>query len=216
MEIEGGQRTTKTAAELGMSVEDNAGTGGERGSFVYDINNSLLIASGGEAVHPEACMEKMVRLEEMAPVARLHWATIGDMLEKEGRGNPGQCNTQNGNYHGGVGGGWLDKGCARSGTSHGETGGSRLQGWVGGLAGRMNSGNNGGPSPGAVGGFGGWGGGAEDNGASGGGEGFSGGGSGVRGYVAKGGGSHCGGESCSGVTCGNPFDYGMVIIQEEP
>lgn len=90
VEIEGRQRTTKTAAELGMSVEDNAGTGGERGSFVYDINNSLLIASGGEAVHPEACMEKMVRLEkmfrleEMAPVARLHWATIGDMLEKEG------------------------------------------------------------------------------------------------------------------------------------
>ena len=34
MEIEGGQLTTKTAAEIGMSVQDNVGTGGGGGGGV--------------------------------------------------------------------------------------------------------------------------------------------------------------------------------------
>ena len=36
-----------TAAELGLSVEDNAGTGGGGGSFVYTTSNVLLLAAGG-------------------------------------------------------------------------------------------------------------------------------------------------------------------------
>ncbi|KAJ7369292.1 hypothetical protein OS493_039994 [Desmophyllum pertusum] len=37
VEVKGGQSTTRTAAELGLSVEDNAGTGGGGGSFcLYD------------------------------------------------------------------------------------------------------------------------------------------------------------------------------------
>jgi len=47
VEIQGGAKTTKTAAELGISVEDNAGTGGGGGSFVYTSDNNLLIAAGG-------------------------------------------------------------------------------------------------------------------------------------------------------------------------
>ena len=81
---------------------------------------------------------------------------------------------------GGGGAGWFGQGCTRLSSSHGERGGSRSQAWIGGRAGGMNSGNNEGPAPGAVGGFGGGGGGSEDNGASGGGGGYSGGGSGNR------------------------------------
>ena len=47
MEVEGGQKTNKTAAMLGLSVEDNAGTGGGGGSFVYTTGNVLLLAAGG-------------------------------------------------------------------------------------------------------------------------------------------------------------------------
>ena len=47
VEVKGGQSTQKTAAELGLSVEDNAGTGGGGGSFVYTTNNVLLLAAGG-------------------------------------------------------------------------------------------------------------------------------------------------------------------------
>ena len=35
VEVIDGRSTTQTAAELGLSVEDNAGTGGGGGSFVY-------------------------------------------------------------------------------------------------------------------------------------------------------------------------------------
>ena len=128
-------------------------------------------------------------------------------------GQPGECNTADASYHGGVGAGWFAQGCDRAGPSHGEKGGSRAQGWVGGQAGGMNSGNNGGPPPGAVGGFGGGGGGAEDNGASGGGGGYSGGGSGIHpNQAGGGGGSYCGGDICSGVTGGNVKDDGLVQI----
>ena len=130
-------------------------------------------------------------------------------------GQPGECNTVGGDYHGGVGAGWFAQGCARAGSEHGERGGSRAQGWVGGRAGGMNSGNNGGPPPGAVGGFGGGGGGSEDNGASGGGGGYSGGGSGTHAIQAGGGGgSYCSGTSCSGAAGGNLQDDGRVQVTE--
>ena len=47
VEVKGGRSTTLTAAQLGLSVEDNAGTGGGGGSFVYMSDNTLLIAAGG-------------------------------------------------------------------------------------------------------------------------------------------------------------------------
>ena len=43
MEVEGGQGTSQTVAQLGKSVEDNAGTGGGGGSFVYNTDNVLLL-----------------------------------------------------------------------------------------------------------------------------------------------------------------------------
>ena len=130
-------------------------------------------------------------------------------------GQPGKCNSNGDNYQGGVGAVWFGQGCTRLGSSHGERGGSRAQGWIGGQAGNMNSGNNGGPAPGAVGGFGGGGGGSEDNGASGGGGGYSGGGSGTHKHQAGGGGgSYCSGEDCSGLSGGNINDDGAVQINE--
>ena len=130
-------------------------------------------------------------------------------------GQPGECNTANANYHGGVGVGWYAQGCARVGQEHGERGGSLAQGWIGGRAGSMTSGYNGGPAPGGVGGFGGGGGGSEDNGGSGGGGGYSGGGSGNdRRQAGGGGGSYCSGQGCSGLTGGNSNDAGLVRITE--
>ena len=43
MEVEGVQGTSQTVAQLGKSVEDNAGTGGGGGSFVYNTDNVLLL-----------------------------------------------------------------------------------------------------------------------------------------------------------------------------
>ena len=213
VEIKGGAMTTKTAAELGTSVEDNAGTGGGGGSFVYTSDNNLLIAAGGGG---GASGGYHGRHGEASTAGSSSWGYSSSSSRSGGTaGQPGQCNTD-GSYHGGVGAGWLDQGCERKGTSHGERGGSRDQDWLGGLAGRMNSGHNGGPIPGAVGGFGGGGGGAEDNGASGGGGGFSGGGSGRYSKQAGGGGgSYCGGQDCVGVKGNNPADDGIVIIEEK-
>ena len=211
VEVKGGQSTTQTAAELGLSVEDNAGTGGGGGSFVYTTSNMLLLAAGGgggasggyNGVDGQAGTSGTSSVGEYSSKAR-----------KGGTGGqPGECNSAGASYHGGVGAGWYAQGCDRAGSSHGERGGSLPQGWIGGQAGRMNSGNNGGPPPGAVGGFGGGGGGSEDNGASGGGGGYSGGGSGTNQKQAGGGGgSYCSGDSCSGVTGANVNDDGLVQI----
>lgn len=213
VEVKGGQSTTLTAAQLGLSIEDNAGTGGGGGSFVYTTGNTLLLAAGGgggasggyNGVDGQAGSSATSSVGKESSQAR-NGGTGGQ---------PGECNTASGNFHGGVGAGWHGTGCARAGSHHGGRGGSRDQGWIGGEAGAMNSGNNGGPAPGAVGGFGGGGGGSEDNGASGGGGGYSGGGSGTHSNQAGGGGgSFCSGQSCSGVTGGNPNDNGLVKIIE--
>ena len=47
VEVQGRKNTSQTAGQLGKSVEDNAGTGGEGGSFVYTTDNVLLLAAGG-------------------------------------------------------------------------------------------------------------------------------------------------------------------------
>ena len=211
VEVKGGQSTSRTAAELGLSVEDNAGTGGGGGSFVYTSSNALLLAAGGGG----GASAGYKGVDGQAGTSGTSSVGKDSSFVRRGGtgGQPGECNTEGGNWNGGVGAGWLSQGCARQRGENGEKGGSRLQGWVGGRAGGMNSGNNGGPPPGAVGGFGGGGGGSEDNGASGGGGGYSGGGSGTREWQAGGGGgSYCSGSSCSGVTGGNLKDDGFVRI----
>ena len=213
VEIKGGQSTNKTAAQLGVSVEDNAGTGGGGGSFVYTTADVLLLAAGGGGGASGG-------YNGVDGQAESHGTSSVGQVSSQVRnggigGQPGECNSEGGYHHGGVGAGWFGQGCTRLGSSHGERGGSRAQAWIGGQAGDMNSGNNGGPAPGAVGGFGGGGGGAEDNGASGGGGGYSGGGSGTRWQQAGGGGgSYCNGEDCSGLAGGNSNDDGLVQIME--
>ena len=211
VEVKGGQSTQKTAAELGLSVEDNAGTGGGRGSFVYTSSNVLLLAAGGGG----GVSAGYNGSDGVAGTSGTTSVGKDSSRSRSGGtgGQPGQCNKVGASYHGGVGAGWLSQGCARADSSHGERGGSRDQGWVGGRAGGMNNGNNGGPSPGAVGGFGGGGGGSEDNGASGSGGGYSGGGSGTHpNQAGGGGGSYCSGSSCSGASGVNSNDDGMVQI----
>ena len=213
VEVKGGRSTNKTAAELGLSVEDNAGTGGGGGSFVYTSSNVLLLAAGGGG----GASAGYNGSEGQAGTSGSSSVGKDSFRSRSGGtgGQPGQCNKDDANYHGGVGAGWLSQGCARAGSSHGERGGSRDQGWVGGRAGGMNSGRNGGPPPGAVGGFGGGGGGSEDNGASGGGGGYSGGGSGTSpNQAGGGGGSYCSGSSCSGSPGANSNDDGKVQIIE--
>ena len=211
VEVKRGQATNKTAAELGLSVEDNAGTGGGGGSFVYTTNNVLLIAAGGggNASGGYNGVDGQSGTNGTSSVGKEQsYVRMGGTA-----GQSGECNTLGGDYHGGVGAGWNGQGCSRKGPSHGEGGGCLAQAWIGGRAGDMNSGNNGGPAPGAVGGFGGGGGGAEDNGASGGGGIYSGGGSGTSSPQAEeGGGSYCGGENCRGVNGSNLSDDGLVQI----
>ena len=212
VEVKDGQSTTATAASLGLSIEDNAGTGGGGGSFVYSSSGVLYIAAGGGG----GASAGWNGVDGQSGTSGT--AAVGKSSTLGAGGTSGQagqcCNT--GSYHGGVGAGWNSTGKEREGTSHGERGGGKSEKWIGGRAGTMNSGNNGGPAPGAVGGFGGGGGGAEDNGASGGGGGYSGGGSGGYSNAAGGGGgSYCGGSSCSGVTGGNTgSEYGFVIISK--
>ena len=213
VEVIGGQITSKTAAQLGLSVEDNAGTGGGGGSFVYTTSNVLLLAAGGGggASGGYNGVDGQSGTSGNSSVGK-----SSSQVRKGGTGGqPGECNNASASYHGGVGAGWYAQGCARAGKNHGESGGSRAQGWTGGRAGSMNSGYNGGPVPGGVGGFGGGGGGSEDNGASGGGGGYSGGGSGTHPRQAGGGGgSYCSGQSCSGVIGGNCNNVGLVKIVE--
>ncbi|XP_048586890.1 loricrin [Nematostella vectensis] len=210
VEIRGGRKTNLSANELGMSVEDNAGTGGGGGSFVYTSAGVLLVAAGGGGGGSSGFkgVDGQATENGAASKGRLSYSRAGGS-----NGNPGVCNRAGGNYHGGVGAGWNGAGCNRTQNMHGEAGGARAQGWVGGRAGNMNSGYNGGPSPGAVGGFGGGGGGSEDNGASGGGGGYSGGGSGITwNQAGGGGGSYCAGSSCKGVTGGNSGREGYVQV----
>ena len=213
VEVNGGRSTNLTAAQLGLSVEDNAGTGGGGGSFVYTTSNVVLLAAGGGGGASSGYngVDGQSGTSGTSSVGR----DSSQVRTGGSGGNPGQCNRAGASYHGGVGAGWSGQGCSRAGSEHGERGGSRAQGWVGGRAGMMNSGNNGGPPPGAVGGFGGGGGGSEDNGASGGGGGYSGGGSGTHSNQAGGGGgSYCSGSNCSGVSGGNSNDNGLVKIVE--
>ena len=186
--------------ESGSSA--TAGTGGGGGSFVYTTSNALLLAAGGGGGASAGFngVDGQAGTSGTSSVGRY----IADVRKGGTGGQPGECNTAGGNYHGGVGAGWIAQGCARAGSIHGERGGSRAQGWTGGRAGSSNGG---------YGGFGGGGGGSRGSGASGGGGGYSGGGSGITWYQAGGGGgSYCSGDSCSAVTGANVKNDGLVQI----
>ena len=127
VEVKGGQSTNRTAAELELSVEDNAGTGGGGGSFVYTSANSLLLAAGGGGGASAGYngVDGQVGSSGASSVGN-----ISSQVRRGGvGGNPGECNSVGGNYHGGVGAGWLRQGCVRASTRHGERGGSRAQSW---------------------------------------------------------------------------------------
>ena len=105
VEVKGGQSTSRTAAELGLSVEDNAGTGGGGGSFVYTTSNVLLIAvgGGGGASGGYNGVDGQSGTSGTFSVGR-----DSSKARKGGTGGqPGQCNTAGGDYHGGVGAGWF-------------------------------------------------------------------------------------------------------------
>ena len=212
MEVKDGQSTKQTPAQLGKSVKENAGTGGSGGgSFVYTTADVLLLAAGGgggasggyNGVDGQADSSGTRRVGKESSRVRNGGTN----------GQPGECNREGGHYHGGgVGAGWFGRGCTRLGFSHGERGGSRAEGWIGGKVGGLNSGINGGPVQEQLGEGAGV---TGVNGASGGGGGYSGGSSGTHKHQAgDGGGSYCSGEDCSGLTGGNSNDDGAVKIDE--
>ena len=209
VERKGGAADTDPPKVDGISVEDNAGTGGGGRTFVYNSANTLYLAAGGGG----GATAGWDGIDGQGGTSGTK--SVGASASQEGTGgtggNAGSC-CSSGGYHGGVGAGWNSEGTERQGTSHGEKGSTRVNGWKGGRSGSMNGGDNGGSSPGAVGGFGGGGGGSEDNGASGAGGGYSGGGSGKGpNQAGGGGGSYCNGYSCLKFTGGNPFPYGFFI-----
>ena len=211
VEVEGGQSTSQTAAQLRKSVEDNAGTGGGGGSFVYTTDNVLLLAAGGGG----GASGGYNGVDGQADSSGTRSVGKESSRVRNGgtNGQPGECNREGGHYHGGgVGAGWLGRGCTRLGFSHGERGGSRAEGWIRGKVGGLNSGINGGPVQERLEDGGG---GTGVNGASGGGDGYSGGGSGTHKHQAGGrGGSYCNGEDFSGLSGGNSNDDGAVKIDE--
>lgn len=139
VEIKGGAMTTNTAAELGISVEDNAGTGGGGGSFVYTSDNNLLIAAWGGGGASGGYHGRNGEAGTAGTSSRGYY--LSRTRNGGTGGQPGECNNK-GSWHGGLRAGWLGQGCSRQGTSHGQAGGSRAQGWLGGLAGRMNGGRS--------------------------------------------------------------------------
>ena len=114
VEVRGGQSTNLTAAQLGLSVEDNAGTGGGGGSFVYTTSNVLLLAAGGGGGASSGYngVDGQAGTSGTSSVG----SVPGYVRSGGTGGNPGQCNTAGASYHGGVGAGWLDQGCSRAGS----------------------------------------------------------------------------------------------------
>ena len=212
VEVSTGESTQATAESLGKSVASDAGAGGGGGSFVYTTSNILYLAAGGGG----GAATKVDGNDGARSTSST--SSTGESRQLGSGVNNGYSATccYTGNYHGGIGAGWYGKAqSTRQGTTHGEEGGSRNEGFVGGRAGDRNSGYNGGPPPGAAGGFGGGGGGAQNSGGSGGGGGYSGGGSGKAAYHGGGAGSsYCSGNYCSGTKGGNRADHGFVYIKK--
>ena len=131
------------------SIEDNAGTGGGAGLFVYSTSNSHYIAAGGGV---NAGFNGVNGQYSNSGATSLCTNT-----GKHGSGGTGGtagicCNV--GNYHGGVRSGLETTGSPRQNGHSGGAGGSRAQSRTGIQAGEMYTGIQAGPSPVAVGGFG--------------------------------------------------------------
>ena len=143
MEVKGGQSTKQTAAQLGKSVKENAGTGGSGGgSFVYTTADVLLLAAGGGG--GASGRYNGVDVQADSSGTRSVGKESSRVRNGGTNGQPGECNREGGHYHGGgVGAGWFGRGCTRLGFSHGERGGTRAEGWIGGKVGGLNSGING-------------------------------------------------------------------------
>ena len=78
--------------------------------------------------------------EEEGCVGGISWCGWSSGISSEGKdssqgrnggtdGQPCECNGEGASYHGGVGTGLFDQGWTRLGSSHGERGGSRAEGW---------------------------------------------------------------------------------------
>ena len=78
--------------------------------------------------------------EEEGCVGWISWYGWSSGISSEGKdssqvrnggtdGQPCECNGEGASYHGGVGTGLFDQGWTRLGSSHGERGGSRAEGW---------------------------------------------------------------------------------------
>ena len=78
--------------------------------------------------------------EEEGCVGWISWCGWSSGISSEGKdssqvrnggtdGQPCECNGEGASYHGGVGTGLFDQGWTRLGSSHGERGGSRAEGW---------------------------------------------------------------------------------------
>ena len=125
VEVRGGQSTKQTAAQLGKSVEDNAGTGRGGRSSVYTADNVLLLAAGGGG----GASSGYNGVDGQAGSSGTNSVRKESSQVRKGgtSGQPGEYNSEGGHYHGGAGAGWFDQGCTRLGSSHGERGGSRAQ-----------------------------------------------------------------------------------------
>ena len=91
VQVQGVNSPNLTAAQLGLSVEDNAGTGEGGGSFVYTTSNVLLLAAGGgggapngyNGVDGQACSHGTSSVGKFP--AHLRGGGVG--------GQPGLCNS---------------------------------------------------------------------------------------------------------------------------
>ena len=118
MEVEGVQGTSQTVAQLGKSVEDNAGTGGGGGSFVYTTDNVLLLAAGGGG----GASGGYNGVDGQAGSSGTSSEGKDSSQVRNGGtdGQPGECNSEGASYHGGVGARWFGQGCAQLGPSMGK------------------------------------------------------------------------------------------------
>ena len=88
VEVKGGQSTSKTAPELGLSVEVQCLDGGGGGSFVYTSANSLLLAAGGGGGESQRATMGW-RGRQVLVVPAVVWGKTPLMFEGEGLGyNP--------------------------------------------------------------------------------------------------------------------------------
>ena len=110
MEVKGGQSTKQTAAQLGKSVKENAGTGGSGGgSFVYTTADVLLLAAGGGG----GASGGYNGVDGQADSSGTRSVGKESSRVRNGgtNGQPGECTIEGVHYHGGVGAGWFGQGC---------------------------------------------------------------------------------------------------------